>query len=54
MTGLNAARSWAGKLGESDMTNKLGVQVRYDHVDPLALYQYGAARVRRARYARTT
>ena len=37
MTGLNATRTWAGKLGGSDMINKIGLQWRYDHVDPLAL-----------------
>ena len=37
MTGLNGVRSWVGKLGDSEMTNKLGIQLRYDHVDPLSL-----------------
>jgi len=37
MFGMNATRAWVGKLGGSDMTNKVGLQWRYDHVDPLAL-----------------
>ena len=35
LTGLNAARSWDGALGEAAMTNRLGVQLRYDRIDPL-------------------
>ncbi|HTQ77161.1 MAG TPA: TonB-dependent receptor [Burkholderiales bacterium] len=37
MTGLSATRAWAGRLGSADMTNRLGLQWRYDRVDPLAL-----------------
>jgi hypothetical protein len=37
MLGLSAARTWTGQLGEAPMTNKVGLQWRYDRVDPLAL-----------------
>src|SRR6185369_13994373 len=39
MAGLNASRSWAGKLGDADMTNKIGLQLRYDRINPLGLYE---------------
>ena len=37
MLGLNAVRTWIGKLGGADMTNKVGVQVRHDSINPLSL-----------------
>jgi hypothetical protein len=39
LVGLNASRSWTGRLGDAAMSNKLGVQLRYDRVNPLALYE---------------
>jgi len=39
MTGLNAIRTWAGALGDVSMTNKIGLQARYDRVNPLTLEQ---------------
>jgi hypothetical protein len=39
MVGLNAARTWAGRLGEAAMINKLGLQLRYDRINPLGLYE---------------
>ena len=40
--GLNAARSWTGRIGEAAMVNKIGVQLRHDRVDPLGLYETAA------------
>ncbi|MBV8030893.1 MAG: TonB-dependent receptor, partial [Betaproteobacteria bacterium] len=37
MTGFSAMRTWVGTLGEAPMTNKVGLQTRYDKVDPLGL-----------------
>ena len=37
--GLNAARTWTGKLGDAAMVNKLGLQARYDRINPLGLYE---------------
>jgi outer membrane receptor protein involved in Fe transport len=37
MMGVNAMRTWLGRLGDARMTNKLGVQARYDDIDPLGL-----------------
>jgi len=39
MTGLNAIRTWASALGDVSMTNKIGLQARYDRVNPLTLEQ---------------
>ena len=39
MMGLNVARTWTGKLGDAAMVNKLGLQLRYDHVNPLGLQE---------------
>ena len=39
MSGLNATRTWAGTLGDASMTNKIGLQTRYDRVNPLGLEQ---------------
>ena len=39
MSGLNATRTWAGTLGEASMTNKIGLQTRYDRINPLGLEQ---------------
>jgi len=39
MAGLNASRSWTGKIGDAAMTNKLGLQLRYDRINPLGLYE---------------
>jgi outer membrane receptor protein involved in Fe transport len=39
MTGLNAERSWTGRLGGAAMTNKLGLQLRYDRINPLGLHE---------------
>lgn len=36
--GLNSSRSWFGKLGAMESVNKIGVSVRHDHIDNLALY----------------
>jgi outer membrane receptor protein involved in Fe transport len=38
MAGLNASRSWTGKLGDAAMTNKVGLQLRYDRINPLGLH----------------
>lgn len=37
VTGLSVTRSWAADLGDAEMVNKLGLQARYDRVDPLTL-----------------
>jgi outer membrane receptor protein involved in Fe transport len=37
--GLDAARTWTGRLGDAPMTNKLGLQLRHDRVKPLLLAQ---------------
>ncbi len=47
--GINASQTWFGKLGGIDMTNKLGLQTRFDKLDPVALY----STVARARLATT-
>jgi outer membrane receptor protein involved in Fe transport len=39
LAGLNASRTWTGKLGGAEMSNKLGLQLRYDRINPLGLYQ---------------
>ncbi len=39
MIGLNAARTWTGRLGDVAMVNKLGLQLRYDRVNPLGLQE---------------
>ena len=39
MVGLNVARTWTGKLGDAAMVNKLGLQLRYDRVNPLGLQE---------------
>ncbi|WDZ95922.1 TonB-dependent receptor [Herbaspirillum sp. WKF16] len=38
MAGFDANQTWFGKLGAMDMTNKLGLQGRYDWLSPVALY----------------
>jgi outer membrane receptor protein involved in Fe transport len=37
VAGLDAARTWTGRLGGAQMTNQLGLQLRYDRVKPLVL-----------------
>ena len=39
MVGLNAARTWTGKLGDAAMINKIGLQARYDRISPLSLVE---------------
>lgn len=39
MLGLNIAKSWLGVIGGIPMENKLGMQTRFDKLDPVALYQ---------------
>ena len=39
MAGLDASRSWTGKIGDAAMINKLGLQLRYDRINPLGLYE---------------
>jgi outer membrane receptor protein involved in Fe transport len=36
--GLNTNRSWFGKLGDMESNNKIGLQLRHDHIDNVALY----------------
>ena len=36
--GFDASQTWFGKWGGLDVSNKIGVQGRYDDIDPLALY----------------
>jgi outer membrane receptor protein involved in Fe transport len=38
MAGFDVARTWFSKWGGLDVSNKIGVQGRYDYLDPLALY----------------
>jgi len=38
MLGFNASQTWFGKLAGTETDNKLGLQVRYDKLDPVALY----------------
>lgn len=38
MLGVNLSKSWLGELAGLPMENKLGVQVRYDKLSPVALY----------------
>ncbi|MBJ7309974.1 TonB-dependent receptor [Rugamonas sp. CCM 8940] len=38
MAGGEVAQTWFGKLGGRDVNTKLGLQGRYDHIAPLALY----------------
>ncbi|WGG51899.1 TonB-dependent receptor [Rugamonas sp. DEMB1] len=38
MAGGEVAQTWFAKLGGLDVNTKLGLQGRYDHIDPLALY----------------
>ncbi|CAG9185684.1 hypothetical protein LMG32289_06055 [Cupriavidus pampae] len=35
--GVNASRLWFGKLGQRDTETELGMQVRYDRLDPITL-----------------
>lgn len=42
VVGLSAMHSWFGKLGGIDSTNKVGVQLRHDRLDPVALYSTSA------------
>jgi len=42
MAGLNAARTWTGRFGDAAMVNKLGLQLRYDRVNPLGLHETAA------------
>ncbi len=37
LMGANAVRTWVGKLANRESVTKLGLQARFDHVDPLAL-----------------
>jgi outer membrane receptor protein involved in Fe transport len=36
--GLNTSRSWFGKIGDMESINKIGLQLRHDHIDNVALY----------------
>ncbi|MGB9150578.1 MAG: TonB-dependent receptor [Burkholderiales bacterium] len=36
--GLNSSRSWFGKLGGKESITKIGVQLRHDQIDNVALY----------------
>ncbi len=36
--GLNTSRSWFGKVGEMESVNRVGLQLRHDHIDNVALY----------------
>ncbi|WP_228892894.1 TonB-dependent receptor [Pseudoduganella aquatica] len=38
MLGFDVSQTWFGKLGERDMSNRIGLQVRHDGIAPLALY----------------
>ncbi|NRR29496.1 TonB-dependent receptor [Oxalobacteraceae bacterium] len=38
MAGFDVAHTWFGKVAGLDVSNKVGVQGRYDYLDPLALY----------------
>ena len=38
LLGGEASHAWFGKLGGKDMTNKVGVQLRHDNLDPVALF----------------
>ncbi|MBJ7313533.1 TonB-dependent receptor [Rugamonas sp. CCM 8940] len=43
MAGLDASHAWlSAGAGAIEMRNKVGVQLRYDHVEPLALYATSA------------
>ncbi|WP_082080098.1 TonB-dependent receptor [Cupriavidus basilensis] len=44
-TGANAARTWFGKLAGRDAETELGTQLRYDRLDPIALYGTEARQV---------
>src|SRR6185436_5159517 len=39
MAGLNASRTCTGRLGGAEISNKLGLQQRYDRINPLGLHQ---------------
>ena len=45
MAGFNASRSWVSTIAGVDMRNKIGVQLRYDRLAPVGIYNT-AARVR--------
>jgi outer membrane receptor protein involved in Fe transport len=47
VVGAHAAQSWTGTLAGAEMRNKVGVQVRYDRLSPVGLYDT-VARVRTA------
>lgn len=36
--GFNSSHTWFGKLGNRNMENTIGFQMRYDNVDPLGLF----------------
>ena len=36
--GANLAQTWSGQLGELDTATKIGLQTRYDRLDPVGLY----------------
>ncbi len=36
--GFDLSQTWFGKLGNADMSNRIGLQSRYDKLDPVALY----------------
>ena len=38
MLGANLAQTWSGQLGELDTASKIGLQTRYDRLDPVGLY----------------
>ena len=40
--GGQASQTWAGRLGERPMTNTLGLQLRRDRLEPVALYSTAA------------
>jgi outer membrane receptor protein involved in Fe transport len=40
--GLNTSRSWFGKIGAMESINKIGVQLRHDQIDNVALYNTAA------------
>ncbi|MES2257253.1 MAG: TonB-dependent receptor [Pseudomonadota bacterium] len=47
MGGADVAQTWFGKLGSLDISNKVGLQTRYDHISPLALYATSRQRILR-------
>jgi outer membrane receptor protein involved in Fe transport len=38
MLGFNTSKTWFTQLGSVDTQYKLGLQTRYDHLSPVALY----------------